>query len=300
MKSVFEISQELGYIKIKRGTMIDVKEIHKYPDNKIMLVSTGAQGEGSVVLMRIANKEHRFFTVKKGDTFIFSSSVVPGNERSVQTLKDGLTRQGARIIHSRMMDIHASGHAQAEDLRLMLNLVRPKNLIPVHGNHFMLRLHAEIGESMGLAPERLGVMANGQVAVLKKGGAMVLTQKTVPTFYVFVDGLGVGDVGEVVLRDRQEMAKDGMFVIIAAVNRKTGQVVGSPDIISRGFVYLRESKDLLAEVRRGTKEIIERAATPNANTNWTYVKDNLRDKMGEFLFQKTQRRPMVLPVIIEV
>ena len=181
-----------------------------------------------------------------------------------------------------------------------MSLIKPKQLIPIHGHHFMLRAHGEIGESMGLKPENIGILSNGQVAILTKNGTFKKTTEYVPTSYVFVDGLGVGDVGEVVLRDRQEMAKDGMFVIIATISRRTGKIVGSPDIISRGFVYLRESKDLLTEVRKQTKEIVERTNTPGEKANWSYVKGKLRDQLGEFLFKKTKRRPMVIPVIIEV
>ena len=209
-------------------------------------------------------------------------------------------RHGVRIVHSKMMDVHASGHARADDLRLMLSLVKPKNLIPVHGHHFMRRAHGEIGERMGLTPDHIGILTNGQVALLTKSGKFHETTEIVPSSYVFVDGLGIGDVGEVVLRDRQEMAKDGMFVVIVTIGRRTGKVVGSPDIISRGFVYLRESKELLSEVRKQTREIVEHATVPGEKPNWTYVKDKLRDRLGEFLFKKTKRRPMVIPVVIEV
>ncbi len=299
MKTNVEIAKKLGYLKYKKGTFIPIKEVNEYSPSKIVITCTGAQGEGNAVLMRIANKQHKFVEIEKDDTVIFSSSVVPGNERTVQGVRDALARQGARVIHSPLMDIHASGHAQKEDLKMMINLVRPKFLMPIHGNYYMLKLHGEIGESLGIKPEDICLAKNGNIIELTPDKFSILKEK-VPTNYVMVDGLGIGDVGNVVLRDRKAMAKDGMFVIIAIVDSKTGKVRGNPDIISRGFVYLRESKELLADTRRRVKAIVESASTPEHSTNWVYVKDVIRDKIGQFLFQKTQRRPMVLPVVIEV
>jgi len=299
MKTNFEIARELGYIKVKKGTMISVKEMAKYPDNKVMLVCTGAQGEGEAVLMRIANREHKYVQLHKGDSVIFSSSVIPGNERSIQSLKDVLMTQGATVYHSKLLDIHASGHAQQEDLKLMINLVKPKYLIPIHGHRFMLQMHANVAVSMGMAQNRTAVVGNGHVMTLQ-GGELNITKEKVPTNYVMVDGLGIGDVGQIVLRDRQALSQDGMIVIISVVNTKTGKVKGNPDIISRGFVYLRESKPLLAEIRKKTKAIVEHAASTDGTANWDYVKDNIRDQLGKLLFKKTKRRPMILPVIIQV
>lgn len=299
MKTNFEIARELGYIKVKKGTMISVKEINKYPDNQVMLVCTGAQGEGEAVLMRIANREHKYVQLHKGDSVIFSSSVIPGNERSIQSLKDVLMTQGATVYHSKLLDIHASGHAQQEDLKLMINLVKPKYLIPIHGHRFMLQMHANIAIGMGIAQNRTAVVGNGRVMTLNKG-ELNITKKRVATNYVMVDGLGIGDVGQIVLRDRQALSQDGMIVIISVVNTRTGRVKGNPDIISRGFVYLRESKPLLAEIRKKTKAIVEYAASADGTANWDYVKDNIRNQLGKLLFKKTKRRPMILPVIIQV
>lgn len=300
MKTNFEIARELSYIKVKRGTMISIKEVNKYPENKIIVICTGAQGEGEAVLMRIANREHKYVQLHQGDSVIFSSSVIPGNERAVQGLKDVLMAQGAKIFHSQLMDIHASGHAQAEDLKLMMNLVKPKYLIPIHGHRYMRQMHANLAIDVGMAPSTIAVGDNGQIITLNNKGEMTLTKKKVPTTYVMIDGLGIGDVGQVVLRDRQALASDGMIVVIAVVDSKTGHVIGSPDIISRGFVYLRESKPLLAEIRKKSKAIIEASTSPERTANWDYVKENLRDQLSKLLFQKTKRRPMVLPVIIEV
>jgi len=299
MKTNTEIARELGFIKVKKDTLIPINDVNKYAPEKIIVACTGAQGEGEAVLMRIAHKEHRFVHIQKGDSVIFSSSVVPGNERSVGALKDILVHQGARVIHSKLMDVHASGHAQVEDLKLMLNLVKPKYLIPVHGNHFMLRMHAEIAESMGMSHENTLVLSNGVAAVFRNGKASV-SKGRAPTDYVMVDGLGIGDVGNVVLRDRQLMAKDGIFVIISTIDTKTGKLKGNPDIVSRGFVYLRESQELLMDVRKQVRKIIEGSFAKEHTLNPTYLKDEIRNKTGQFLFQKTERRPMVIPVIIEV
>ncbi|MEA2113513.1 MAG: ribonuclease J [Patescibacteria group bacterium] len=299
MKSNVEIAQKLGYLKAQKGTIIPAKKIEDYAPQKIAVVCTGAQGEGNAVLMRIVNKEHKHIRVKKGDAVVFSSSVVPGNERSVQNMKDIFWKQGARVYHYQMMDIHASGHAQEEDLKLMLNLIKPEFFIPIHGSYYMLKLHGEIAEGVGIPPRNIIIGENGRV-ILLNNNSISLSKESVPTNYVMVDGLGVGDVGQVVLRDRQAMAADGMFVIIVVVNSRTGKVRGEPDIISRGFVYLRESKELLNQTRKKTKEIINDASSDTGAANWIYIKNNVRDKIGKFLYTKTQRRPMVLPVIIKI
>lgn len=299
MRTTVEIANKLGYLKIKKGTLIKPEQISNYPEDKVSLMCTGAQGEGKAVLMRIVNGEHRFVRIKKDDTVIFSSSVVPGNERTVQNLKDQLFRQGANVIHYQMMDVHAGGHAQIEDLKMMINLIKPKFFIPIHGNYYMLKLHAKIAESVGIPAANAIVAGNGKVVEFTKNSAM-MTREKIPSNYVMVDGLGVGDVGNVVLRDRQQMSKDGMFTIIVIVDSKTGKVVGTPDIISRGFIYMKGSMDLINETKDKVTEIVNKKSSAEHNTNWAYVKDNIRDHIGQFLFNRTQRRPMVLPVVIEV
>lgn len=299
MKSNVEIARKLGYLKIQKETIIPSGKVANYPPQKIVVVCTGAQGEGNAVLMRIVNKEHRHIRVQKDDSVVFSSSVVPGNERSVQNLKDVFGRQGAHVYHDKMMGIHAGGHAQEEELKTMINLMRPKFFIPIHGNYFMLKIHGEIAESVGIPSENIIVGDNGRVILVDKT-SINLTSESAPTNYVMVDGLGVGDVGEVVLRDRQAMAGDGMFVVIALVDGRTGKVRGEPDIISRGFVYLRESKDLLNQTRKKTKEIINNASSSSGTADWVHTKNDIRDKIGKFLYTKTQRRPMVLPVMIKI
>ena len=294
-----KICQRLNYIKIKKGVWVNLKELVSLPEQRITLLCTGAQGEPEAILMKIANHEHKIFRFKKGDTVIFSSSIVPGNERFVQNLKDSILRQGAKVYHYKMMDIHASGHARKKELGEMIELMKPKFFFPIHGQYSMLVSHAEIAKSRGTPEKNIVLVENGKVVNINKKGVRI-EREVVPSNYVMVDGLGIGDVGEVVLRDRQQLSKDGMFVIVAVVDRLTGKVKNSPDIISRGFVYLRESKELLKETREKVIELVNRKTGGGGAVNWTYLKNEIRNEIGEFLFQKTKRRPMVLPVIIEV
>lgn len=297
LRTNVEISKELGYIKMKKDTQILPNQIEDYPRNKITLVGTGAQGEGQAVLMRIASGEHRFVQLKKGDSVIFSSSVIPGNERTVQRLKDLIYRLGARVYHYGMMDIHASGHAYRDDLRLMIRLIRPKFLMPIHGHYSMMVNHGSLGQAEGMKEENIIIADNGSIVHITPN-AFWFDKKTAPSDIIMVDGLGVGDIGNVVLRDRQVLAKDGMFVIVTLIDGKTGKVYGSPDIISRGFIYLKENKEFLMQVRKKIRWLVEHKTT--RPINWAYLKDLIRDEIGLFLFQKTERRPMVLPVVIEV
>lgn len=299
MKSNVEVARIMGYLKINKNTLISPQEAQGLLSRQLTILCTGSQGEDRAVLMRIANHEHKYFRVEKGDTVIFSSSVVPGNERTVQNLKDTFYRQGARVFHYKMMDIHAGGHAQQEELKLMLNLIRPKFLVPIHGQYSMLQAQADIAEQLGMKRENIVIANNGQIIEVTKN-AIVATNQEVPANYVMVDGLGVGDVGEVVLRDRHQLSKDGMLVIVTVVDGESGELRGDPEISSRGFVYLKESQKLMNETKQLVKDIIQKTASKDHTTNWAYVKDNLRDKVGEFLFKETQRRPMILPFIVEI
>jgi len=299
MKLNIELATKLGYIKIPKGVIITVDKINDYPDNKVIIICTGAQGEEMAALPRIIAGNHRHITIKKEDTIIFSSSVIPGNERTVQRVKDNIYRLSDNVYHNDIMNVHASGHTNVDGIKQIISEVKPDYFIPVYGNHFMLKEASRIAHSMGILKHKVFVPDNGSVIRFTKDSAEVLKDK-VPSSYVFVDGLGVGDVGEIVLRDRQMLAEDGMFVIVAIIDSKTGKVKGSPDIISRGFVYLRESKDLLHQTRRKVIEIVEKTAGHGKPINWTYVKDEIRNKVGDFLATKTSRRPMVLPVVIEV
>jgi len=300
MKQNVAVAQELGYLKVQKGTIIDIKELHRYPEERITIICTGAQGEDRAVLMRIANNEHRYLTLQPKDSVTFSSSVIPGNESTVQRLKDVLYKKASKVFHYATMDIHAGGHAKREELKMMANLIKPQFFIPIHGNYFMLKLHAELVQETGILKQNTMIAEDGEI-VRVAPTAIWKEKERAPTDYVMVDGLGVGDVKEVVLRDRQHLAEDGIFVIIAIVDSKSGKVKTSPDIISRGFIYLKESQELLKQVRGLTRKIVEEVTVGGAHPiNWTHVKDNLRERVGQFLFQKTQRRPMVLPVVIEV
>ncbi|MBI4117220.1 MAG: ribonuclease J, partial [Parcubacteria group bacterium] len=299
MKMNIEIAKKIGYLKFNPNVLIDVKNIHDYPPNKIIAIVTGAQGEDRAVLMRIANNDHRHIRVEKSDTIVFSSSVIPGNERTIQRLKDNLYRQGANVIHKEIMDVHSGGHALIEDIKLLIRQVKPKYLLPVYANHYLLCEGAKVAESDGFPKQNIFILDNGSIGILNQEGFRVAEEKT-PIQYVFVDGLGIGDIGNVVLRDRQVLAQDGMFVIVTTVDSRTGRVRTSPDIISRGFVYLRENTELLGEVRKRVRAIVERKTVGRGPINWIYLKDEIKEKIGSFLFQKTERRPMVLPVVIEV
>jgi ribonuclease J len=243
--------------------------------------------------------DHKYIKISRNDTIIFSSSVIPGNERTIQRLKDELYRQCDNVIHNDIMDVHTSGHSNAESIKEIIKQIQPDYFIPTYANHFFLKEAAKLAVLTGVPREKIFVLDNGSVLEFQNQRAKVQNKK-IDTNYVFVDGLGVGDIGHIVLRDRQMMSRDGMFVIIAIIDRQTGKVKNSPDIISRGFIYMRESKELLADVRKKVREIVEHTTTAGHPINWTYVKDNLRDKIGQFLYNKTQRRPMVLPVVIEV
>ncbi len=299
MKDNVEAAQQLSYLKIKPGTLIKPEQAASLPPDRVTILCTGSQAESKAALLRIANNEDRYIKLDKGDVVAFSSSVIPGNERTVQSLKDRFYRQGLEVIHYNMMDIHAGGHARQEELAQMIQIMKPKYLMPIHGYCAMLANHKKVAMEQGMSEESVVVAENGQVVEITPQGITV-GRRVVPASYVFVDGLGVGDVGEVVLRDRQNLARDGMFVIIVTINHRTGQIQDSPDIISRGFIYLRQSKQLLKETRQKVAEIVKKSTRGGRKFDVTYIKDNIKDDIGAFLFEKTERRPMVLPVVIKV
>jgi ribonuclease J len=299
MKMNIEIAKELGYIKVDKETLVPINSIHRIPENKLIIVCTGAQGEGNAVLSRIISGDHRHIKIKKNDTIIFSSSVIPGNERTIQRLKDNLYRKCDNVIHNDIMDVHTSGHCNAASIKEIIRQIKPDFFLPVYANHYFLKEAAKLANQTGVPKDKIFVLDNGSVIEFHNGNAKILTKK-VDTSYVFVDGLGVGDIGQVVLRDRQVMAKDGMFVIIVTIDSQTGKVLNSPDIISRGFIYMRESKELLYQVRQRVKDIVHHATGHQGPINQNFIKENIRDKIGQFLYSKTERRPMVLPVVIEV
>ncbi len=298
MKNNVEIAKLLGYLKIQRGTQISLDEVASHPRNKIVAVVTGAQGESNAALMRIANGEHRFIHPIVNDTYIFSSSIIPGNESEIQFVRDQLYRNGAKVFNYNLLDVHASGHGDKEDIRELLKIIRPKFLMPVHGQYSMMVNHGLIAQEEGMPPENVIIADNGSIIHIETDRWWFDKEKA-PSDPVYVDGLGVGDIGNVVLRDRQILSEDGMFVIIALIDPKTGMVKGSPDIISRGFIYLKENKELLSQVRKRIRFIVEGKGA-HQQPNLTYLKEAIRNQIGLFLFQKTERRPMILPVLIEV
>jgi len=303
MNDNVEIAQQIGYLKFNPKILATDHELIRLPDDKIIILGTGAQGENNAFLMKVVNGEHRQINLRRGDTVIFSSSVIPGNERTIQNLRDMMVRQGAKVIHYEMMDVHAGGHAMQEDLKLMMRLLKPEYFMPIEGNHYMLRAHAELAEQVGLDKNKIFVADNGQVVEFSRNQQGVvsgrMTNEKVPTNYIMVDGLGVGDVSNIVLRDRRVMSADGMIVIIATIDSKTGEPIGNPDIISRGFVYMKENKELIQKTRMKVKKIVKDRA-PKTPVDDDYIKNKIRNDIGQFLFSQTKRRPMVLPVVIKV
>ena len=300
MRTNVEIARTLGYLQAKKGTIIPINKVNEYPDGKVAIICTGAQGEANAVLMRIINGEHRFLKVHKDDTFVLSSSVIPGNERTVQGIMDTIYRKDAKVINYHMMDVHAGGHARQEDLKMMINLIRPKYLIPIHGNYFMLKLHGELGVAVGMDPKNILIGENGRVIEFDYRGNGKITAEKVILSNIMVDGLGVGDIRQVVLRDRQLLAKDGMFVITVIIDSKTKKIVGKPQVTSRGFIFVKENFDLVNATKKKVEEVVYAKTSKDAAVNWDYVKNNIRETVGQYLYQKTERRPMVLPVVIEV
>ena len=297
MKSNIEIAKKLGYIKFNLKNLIDLKQAVELPDKKIIIICTGAQGEENAALPRIANGEHRFIKIKKQDTIIFSSSVIPGNERTIQKLKDLIYRQSDHVIHSDILDVHSGGHATAKDLKQVISDVKSTYFMPVYANHYMLKEAANVARGLNYKDDKIFIADNGSVVEIRKRGAKMLAKK-VDSNPVFVDGLGVSNLQNVVLRDRQILAEDGMVVVIATVSKK-GVLVHSPDIISRGFVYLKENKELIGEVRKKVRRIVQ-SQKKNGPVQDDYLKNKLRNDLGQYLFSKTGKRPMVLPVVIEV
>lgn len=301
MKTNVAIAKEIGFMDYRSETIITPEESNNLPPGKVLVLCTGAQGEDNAVLMRLVNKEHRTLELQAGDVVVLSSSVIPGNEASVQLVKDEIYKQGAEVIHYKMMDIHSGGHGHRDDLQHMIDLIQPQYLVPAHG-HFSFRAeHAKMAVNNGFDRSKVMLPANGEVIEIV-GNKARLNGEKYDIKHIMVDGLGVGDIGNVVLRDRQVLASDGMVVLIATVDGHRGEVIGEPDIVSRGFIYMKEQQKLIKDTRKKIKQAIQkhmgrrRGGTPD----WAHIKTGLRDDIGQFLFQQTQRRPMVLPVIVEV
>lgn len=303
LKTNMEVCELAGLFKPKKGTIIPVEDADSYPPNKVVILMTGAQGEEFAALNRAANKTHKKFTIQKGDTIILSASVVPGNEISVQHLKDNLARHGVRIISYRTSEefIHATGHGNQEDIKWLHKKTHPKFFIPIHGWHSMLVKHKEVVVNMGMPAENVIVPDNGSLIEISSDGQKITKRKEkAPSGPMMVDGFSVGDEQEVVIRDRQMLAQDGMFVLIATIDSMSGKLRKSPDIISRGFIYLKENQELLHQVRLIIKKTIEDGARGMHPINFDLIKTALGDNISKFLYQKTAKRPLVIPVLLSV
>ena len=295
MVNIIETASELGYLNIPDKTLITIDQLKNYPDEKTVLITTGSQGESMAALSRMAADIHKKVSIKPGDTVIFSSSPIPGNEKAVSRVINELSQKGATVI---FQDTHVSGHACQEEIKLIYSLVKPKYAIPVHGEYRHLRANAGIAESLGIPKENIFLLQSGDVLSLDANGAEVVDK--VHTGAILVDGLGVGDVGNIVLRDRQHLAEDGILIVVLTLEKGTNQVLAGPDIVSRGFVYVRESEGLMEEARQILSEALENCLMQNRNADWSRIKLVIRDTMNEFIWKRTKRRPMILPIIMDV
>ncbi len=289
-----KISSQLGYLDIPEDILIEMEEINKYPPEKVVIATTGSQGEPMSALTRMATADHRWVGIKPGDTVIISATPIPGNEKLVSKTIDLLFKQGAEVIYEREAGVHVSGHASQEELKLILNIIKPKYFIPVHGEYRHLMKHAQLAESLGIPRSRIFVAENGQIIEISKKKAYVAGKVTAGK--VLVDGLGVGDVGNIVLRDRRQLSQDGIIIVVVTISN--GLVVSGPDIVSRGFVYVRESEQLMENARAKVNEALEHCSRKNI-TEWSIIKSQIRDKLGKHLYEKTGRRPMIMPIIME-
>jgi len=300
MKVNIEIAKELGMLQNVKDTIVPLESMENYAPEKLVAIVTGSQGEEFAAMMRMSNRTHKYFKIHKGDTVLLSSSIIPGNEMGVQKIKDNLSRQGATIVHYKISEVHSSGHANGADLLWIHQRVGEKFFIPLHGFHYKLRSHAEIATQSGVKESNIVIPDNGTIIEIDHGETIRAIEAKAPNGLVLVDGFSIGDMQEVVIRDRQLLAQDGMFIIVAIVDLATGKLKKSPDIISRGFVYLRESQDLLQKSRTLIKQTIEDTTKSMNPINFEYLKNVVTDNLGRFLFQQTAKRPIVLPVILGV
>jgi len=299
MQQNVEMAISLKAIIIPPNTLVSEREVNRFPDDKIVVLSTGAQGEDRSALTRMAQGEHRVIRIKKGDTVIISASPIPGNERAVSGVMDILYKAGAHVIYNKMIDIHTTGHATQEDLKLMLALMQPKFFVPLHGERSKLIMHGNLAQEVGVKPESVIIGDNGLILEMDSTGRVFPTDNHVPAGYVMVDGLGVGDVGNIVLRDRQAMAQEGIFCIFAVYDKKNNRFLNSPDLISRGFIYMRENEQFINDVRNEVKKFLQHAIEKKP-VDMSTIRNDLREHIAKILRDKTERNPMVIPVISEV
>ena len=295
MVNVIGTASELGYLNVPDNTLIDIDEMKNYPDEQMVLITTGSQGESMAALSRMAADVHKKVTIMPGDTIIFSSNPIPGNEKSVSKVINELTAKGANVI---FQDAHVSGHACQEELKLIYSLVKPKYAIPVHGEYRHLKANAGIARMLGIPKDNIFILKSGNVLEVSEKEAKVVDN--VHTGEILVDGLGVGDVGNIVLRDRQHLAEDGIMIVVLTLEKGSNQLLAGPDIVSRGFVYVRESESLMEEARKVLTDAVEDCLTHQRNADWSKIKLVIRDTMNDFIWKRTKRRPMILPIIMDV
>ena len=297
MINVVNIAMELGYLSVPEGVLIDIDETNNYSANEIVIITTGSQGEPMSALTRMAMNDHKKVGIMPSDTVIISATPIPGNEKLVSRTINHLYKLGADVIYEKSNGVHVSGHASQEEIKLMHNLVRPKYFIPVHGEYRHLIKHAKLAKDLGMPSENIVIAENGAVIELTKDSIKV--NGKIQSGKVLVDGLGVGDVGNIVLRDRRQLSKDGIMIVVVTIDRETCQVVSGPDIVSRGFVYVREAEDLMEEAKEKVTDALDRCEV-NGVTEWSMIKSAIREALGRFLYEKTRRRPMILPIIMEI
>lgn len=296
MVNVVSVAKELGYLEIPDDMLIDLNDIHKYEDKEIVLITTGSQGEPMSALARMAIAEHKKVEIKQGDLIIISAHPIPGNEKLISKVINCLFEKGARVVHDEV-DIHVSGHAKQEELKLIQRLAKPKFFMPVHGEYRMLKKHAELSQELGMPYQNIFIGKTGDILELDKNSARF--NGTIPTGQVLVDGLGVGDVGNIVLRDRKHLSEDGLMIVVVTISKEEGRVLAGPDVISRGFVYVRESEGLMDGARIVLKDVLDDCEKKGIK-EWAYLKNSIKDNLRDYLYQKTKRNPMILPIIMEV
>ena len=294
-----QMAIELGYVQVPSGVLVNVEDINRIPASKLVIICTGSQGEPTSALTKIANRDHRFVQIQQADTVILSSTPIVGNEKAVSRNIDNLIRQGADVFYQGRAQVHVSGHGSREEIKLMLALLKPRYVVPVHGEYRMLAQHAQVAESMGIPPQHIIVAQDGDIIEASEGGGIAIVDH-VPCGNVYVDGLGVGDVGQVVLRDRQVLSRDGILVVVMTIDSETGDPIAGPDIISRGLVYERESEPLMEAARARVASAFRAHRQARGGADWAFLKNKMRDTLSEFFYEKLKRRPMILPLIVEV
>jgi len=298
MVNVVNLAMELGYLKVPEGVLVDINKIKNIPDNELVIITTGSQGEPMSALSRMASSDHKAVQIKQGDMVILSSSPIPGNEKTVANVVNKLFEKGAEVIYSDIADIHVSGHACSEELKLIHSLIKPKYFMPVHGEYRHLHQHALIAEQLGMPPDNIFIMENGDVLNLTRD-SVVKSKEEVSASDILVDGLGVGDVGNIVLRDRKLLSESGLIIVVAAIDKSTGMIVSGPDIISRGFVYVRENEDLMNSARMVVSARLDKCCDDGLR-DWSGLKNAVKDELKNFIYEKTKRSPVILPIFLEV